>query len=330
MSNNNNIILFTSKFTEDTNSSTEEKVQHLTEMLNYERKLREASEAKSAALEEEIKFLKESRFKKNNQRKEPPTQAQEYTEYKSNGIIKAHAADPIRSYDDFVAIQNYFLSKNNIRDWMLWTVGVSLGLRVSDLLRIKYKDILNPDFTFKKRIKTIEKKTNKLNNCLITESVIFALTKYLDSIHWEIDLDKYLFVSRKTRDKLTERHGWKIISNAGKALRLPLNVGSHTMRKSFANIAACVDKSSVDMNSLTKIQGLLNHGDQKVTMRYLGTFQDMYDKARVAVSDFILGKTQINKLEVGNSCTLDDLLLKLDTLESKFFSKAENRGIYEN
>jgi hypothetical protein len=128
-----------------------------------------------------------------------------------------------------------------------------------------------------------------------------------------------------------EEYGWKIISDAGKALKLPVNIGSHTMRKSFANIAACVDKSSIDMNSITKLQGLLNHSDQRVTMRYLGTYQRMFDRARIAVSDFILGKTDVHELIAGNNCTIDDILSKLDGIEQAIKNQTleKNDGTYK-
>ena len=152
---------------------------------------------------------------------------------------------------------------------------------------------------------------------MITESVIDAITKYFDSIEWKFDIEDYLFKSNKTKGKMYEEYGWKILSDAGKALSLPIVIGSHTMRKSFANIAACVDKSTIDMNAIAKIQGLLNHSDQRVTMKYLGTYQTMFDKARVAVSDFVLGKTKINELVAGNNYTIDDIVSKIDALELK-------------
>jgi len=199
----------------------------------------------------------------------------------------------------------------------MWTIGVSLGLRISDLLSLKIKELLNDDKSFRKRIVVVEQKTSKSNNCLITESVIDAATKYFDSIQWNFDLEDYLFKSNKTKGKMYEEYGWKILSDAGKSLNLPIVIGSHTMRKSFANIAACVDKSNIDMNSITKIQGLLNHSDQRVTMRYLGTYQQMFDKARVAVSEFVLGRTDVNELVAGNNFTIDDIVAKLDALELK-------------
>ena len=65
-----------------------------------------------------------------------------YSDYKSDGVRKAHAADSIRSYDDFKAIQDYFLKKNDVRDWALWTIGVSLGLRISDLFLLRFNNIV--------------------------------------------------------------------------------------------------------------------------------------------------------------------------------------------
>ena len=284
----------------------------LKNQLEYERGLRERQELKS----KEIAMPTPETPKKLRKRREVSIDTNTYTEFKSDGKRKPHAADAIRSYNDFKAIQDYFLNAGKIRDWAMWTIGVSLGLRISDLLSLRFGNLIDNDKrTFKPRIQIYEQKTGKLNNCLITESVVDAMTRYLDSIKWEFDLDGFLFPSRKTKGKMYEECGWRILSEAGKALNLPLVIGSHTMRKSFANIAACVDKSCIDMNSITKIQGLLNHGDQRVTMRYLGSYQDMFDQARIAVSDFVLGKTDINEIIAGNQHTIDDVFDRVDALE---------------
>lgn len=289
----------------------EREIQKLTAQLEYERSLRER-------LEEHFgKLPRDPEAKKTRKKREVTPDTNAYSDFKSDGKRKPHAADSIRSYDDFYAIQKYYLDRQNIRDWAMWTIGVSLGLRISDLLSLKFGHLIDKDKeTIKPRIQIYEQKTGKLNNCLVTESVEYALKKYLESVNYDFDLDGYLFPSKKTKGKMYEECGWRILSNAGKALGLPLVIGSHTMRKSFANIAACVDKSCVDMNAVTKIQGLLNHGDQKVTMKYLGTYQDMYDRARVAVSDFVLGKSEVNEIIAGNQYTTDDVMERLDALEN--------------
>jgi len=182
-------------------------------------------------LRKEVEKLNNQKAKrKRRTEKELENQEKEYSEFKKDDKRKARPAESIKSYDEFLAIQNYFLEKGNIRDWAFWTVGVSLGVRGSDLTRLKIKSVLKGDMTFRDRISIIEKKTGKLNQCLITESIVYALTKYFDSISWAFDLNDYVFKSQK-KCKLTEQSGWRIISDAGKALNMNIVMGSHTMRK---------------------------------------------------------------------------------------------------
>lgn len=298
---------------EDKIKRLEFQLQQLTAELAAERKLRYDIEQKYEELKAEMERMKQKKCKKNTQSEKPT----EYNPYKSDGKLKARPAESIRSYEDFVAIQQYFLERNKIRDWALWTVGVCLGVRISDLLSLKVKHVLKSPRVFRERVTIIEQKTSKANNCLITEAVVDALTRYFDSIKWKFSLEDYLFPSKKTGGKMYEEYGWKIISDAGKALNLPIVIGSHTMRKSFANIAACVDHTTVDMNSITKIQGLLNHSNQQTTLKYLGTYQRMFDAARVAVSDFVLGKTDAHELLAGDTYNMEDIFNKLDDIESR-------------
>lgn len=300
-------------------------ISTLSIQLDYERSLREELEEKVRLNKLDIVETSHPKpVKRTRKQREVTPENNAYCDFKSDGKRKPHAAESIRSYTDFKMIQDYFLEKNKIRDWAMWTIGVSMGLRISDLLSLKFGNLVKDDRkTIRERVQIFEQKTGKLNNILITEAVVRALQTYLDSIHWEFDLNGFLFPSRKTKGKMYEEYGWKILSDAGKALDLPLVIGSHTMRKSFANIAACVDKSCVDMNSVTKVQGLLNHGDQKVTMRYLGAYQNMFDKARIAVSDFVLGKTDVDEIFAGGHYTIDDVFERVDALERLLSEKKD-------
>lgn len=49
-------------------------------------------------------------------------------------------------------------------------------------------------------------------------------------------------------------------------------------------------------------------------MRYLGTYQQMFDRARMAVSDFVLGRTGVNELVAGDQYTIDDIMDRLDEI----------------
>lgn len=283
--------------------------ERLSVALVYEQTLRMTAEKRVNELET-ILESKKNRTKKTDEEKAAEFRAK-LSKYKSNGIKKAEKVDAIRSYSDFKAIQDWFLSQNRIRDYMLWTVGVALGVRISDLVNLKLVNLMDDDLKFRERVLIYEKKTSKLNNLVITEAVKTSVTLYLKSILWKMQPDDYLFRSKKG-GAVTEESGWRILKEAQRALNLPLNIGSHTMRKSFADIVACVDKTTIDMNAITKVQGLLNHSDPTCTLRYLGSFQKMYDKARISVSDFLMGKTDIDELTLGSQHSVDDVFQKLE------------------
>lgn len=107
-----------------------------------------------------------------------------------------------------------------------------------------------------------------------------------------------MFPSRKKGGKIHTATGWQILSDAGKALNLPINIGSHTMRKSFASIAACTFKSSIDMNFVVAMQYRLNHSDIRTTFKYLGILDQFGDSMEIEVSEFVLGNSHINHLLV--------------------------------
>jgi len=293
----------------------------LLQLMKYKERAAKAEEEANALRsivehEQEISAAAIAKGRRRRKRVVEPD-ANDYAEFKSDGVRKPSPADSIRSYDDFVAVQNYFLKKGDVRDYALWTVGVGTGLRVSDLISLQFRNVLEAGRTFRERIKVFERKTGKLNNVLLTEAVTAAFSRYFDSIGWVFDEDDFIFSSQKGRGKnpMAPQYAWHLISTAGKEIGLPLNFGSHTMRKSFANIVACADKGTVDMNVITKVQGLLNHSDQRVTMRYLGTFEEMYDRARQTVSNFILGKSGVNVLVASERHTMEDLYERLEALE---------------
>lgn len=248
----------------------------------------------------------------------PRKEHREYSEFKSNGVRKAVKTDSIRSYDDFIAVRDYFSTRGRDRDRMMWVLGICTGLRACDLIALPVRSVLNPDGSFMKRIRLYERKTSKAQNCLITEAMVYEISRYLGTVG-EFDYRTApLFPSKKTGEPITTVQAWRVLREAQEALRLPIHVGSHTMRRSFADIVACVDDTDIDMNTIAKIQGLLNHSNPSNTMRYLGVFEAMYDRARVAVSDFCMGKTEVKELVLtGTSSKLGKLIDAVERLEQK-------------
>ena len=56
---------------------------------------------------------------------------------------KMGTTQPIRKKTEIEALKNYFLDKNEIRNYVLVVMGLNMPLRISDILSIKWKDVYN-------------------------------------------------------------------------------------------------------------------------------------------------------------------------------------------
>ena len=161
---------------------------------------------------------------------------------KSDGVPIAHAADSIRSYDELCLVLDKLKNtgRMGIRNWAMFRCGVCLGLRASDLTKLKWGWLIDENGVFRDHIPVVESKTSKINHCFISEAIVETLTEYRKWLNGKnIGLDDYVF-SKNNGGKLQEQSFSRILKNAGVEAGLPIHISSHTMRKSFANIVLCV------------------------------------------------------------------------------------------
>ena len=228
---------------------------------------------------------------------------------KSDGVPIAHAADSIRSYDELCLVLDKLKNtgRMGIRNWAMFRCGVCLGLRASDLTKLKWGWLIDENGAFRDHIPVVESKTSKINHCFISEAIVETLTEYRKWLNGKnIGLDDYVF-SKNNGSKLQEQSFSRILKNAGVEAGLPIHISSHTMRKSFANIVLCVHDGGASDNTIRDIQGLLGHADVRVTMKYLKETTLRYDAARKEVSDFVLGRTDVNELVITQQKNNDDV-----------------------
>ena len=186
-----------------------ERNQYLERELKFEKKRRRELEDEVAELQKKIK---------------PKRKRKEYTDeemiaaasdYKRNGVKKSQKAESIRSYDDFVHIREMYGDNTNkkiaLRTQMLWTMGVATGLRISDVTRLRYCHFYEEDFTtMRKRLKTVEKKTAKINEVFISEIMRICVEK-LKEANNPMSINDYLFVNIHG-DRLQEKAAYKDIA----------------------------------------------------------------------------------------------------------------------
>ena len=151
------------------------------------------------------------------------------------------------------------------RNYIMFMVGIYSGLRISDILKLKIKDVKN-----KKYIEVREKKTNKFKKFPINRK----LKKELDDYVKDKDESRYLFVSQKGRGyrPLGYKGAYDIIKKVADELDIE-SVGTHSMRKTFGYHYY---KKTKDIGTLQKI---FNHSNPRTTLDYIGITQISIDKA---------------------------------------------------
>lgn len=208
--------------------------------------------------------------------------------YKSDGVRKATAAQPLRTSDEYHAMCDYLLNHghedNRVRNYVLVALGCSLGLRVSDLLRLTVDMCFDESGDVRKHIPIVEKKTHKKNNyVIVTSSGRAALEKWKAA--YGLSGHEYIFFSTQGNKALCKNTVWEIIVHAARGCGFDGSYGTHTMRKTFGyqsfQAAQTMGKGG---EALELLQTKFNHSDQRVTMRYTGITDDKIEALAEAAS----------------------------------------------
>jgi integrase len=185
----------------------------------------------------------------------------------SRGINKADEVEPIKNVKDIQLIKTQLKGKDNKRDYLLFTMGINVGLRAGDLLSLKINDVLE-NGKVKENVTILEGKTDKKRTFEINKSAKEAIELYISTLK-NYSIDDYLFSSRKGNDSLTVESAHKIIKTLMRDLKIKGNFGTHTLRKTFA-YHAYNNGTPVEV-----LQKLLNHSSSAVTLRYIGITKEV-------------------------------------------------------
>lgn len=121
------------------------------------------------------------------------------------------------------------LKKQGIRNYILFTMGINTGLRISDLIKLKVLDVMNEDGTTKDHINITETKTHKTKRFKINDTLSRELKEYTKNMK----MTDCLFSSRNGINKpMTRVQAYRILNNTGKKIGIE-EIGTHTLRKTF-------------------------------------------------------------------------------------------------
>lgn len=196
--------------------------------------------------------------------------------YKTNGVKKARAAEPLYSSDEFQQLADYFLNKDKRhgkRNYMMLVLGCTIGDRAGDLLKARICDVVNPDGSIKDYYEAYEQKTGKYNRNKITATAKEAIQLYLNSKNGSYSMNDFLISSQKG-GRIDISQMWRILNDAGKKIGLTQNIGTHTLRKTYGYTARMANEGDSVMDTL---QAKYKHSDQRTTKTYLTITQGEID-----------------------------------------------------
>ena len=185
---------------------------------------------------------------------------------------------PIRDKKVIQRVKDAMRAEEDYKFLALFVMGINTGLRISDLLALRWEDVYSKS-KFLPRIVLVEKKTGKRQEIPLGKTVIDVLKEYKAHTTPEgflfpternprfKNLTKamsFQFVYRMLNYYIRERAGFTEA------------VGCHTLRKTFGYQAYLAGWD------LYRIQECLNHSSPAITRRYIDLSQD--DKDQVFVS----------------------------------------------
>ncbi|MGS2776972.1 tyrosine-type recombinase/integrase [Robertmurraya sp. GLU-23] len=169
---------------------------------------------------------------------------------------KEHIIDvqPIRSKEQIENMKWALKRFCSNRDYILFLTGINTGLRISDLLKLKVKDLKR-----KKRIMILEGKTKKARSIQL-DNIYREIQEYIKTL----DDSEWLFPSRKGDKPITVVQAYRQLNKAAEMAEITEGIGTHTMRKTFGYW------HYKQFKDVAQLQIILNHAHPEITLRYIG------------------------------------------------------------
>ncbi len=170
------------------------------------------------------------------------------------------------------------LKANNLRDYLLFVLGINIGMRISDLLQLRWGDVLDQKNKPREYFWIKEQKTSKKRKIMLNDASRKALGEVYEA-GVGVTAQDFLFVSQKGKNRPISRvHAWYLLNGAARAVGIEARIGTHTLRKTFGYHAY---KQGTD---ITLLQQVFNHAAPSITLRYIGITQDDIDQVYIQMN----------------------------------------------
>lgn len=185
---------------------------------------------------------------------------------------------PIRNTEKlshFVAY--YATAEPNTRNYLLIMTGLHTALRISDILALRWRDVIDPlSGKNQTHLSLIEHKTGKSTRIALCSELQNAFyTYYKEDSHQP---EAYIFCAAHTPyTPLSRSQAYRIVKKAAENAIHEEHISCHSLRKTFGYHAW---KQGIPPAMLMDIY---NHSSYAITKRYLGITQDERDDVFLSI-----------------------------------------------
>jgi len=176
--------------------------------------------------------------------------------------------EPIRDKSKILHLYQY-LNGNDPKYAMIFKFGINTGLRISDIIPIKVKDIFYKEWQFRDYLILNERKTAKERKIKLNQVLRKCLYQYVKNQH--LSMEDYLFSSRKG-GYIGRIQIYRVLKEAATVMGIE-NFGTHSLRKTWGYWTYKISKYNIGL-----IMDTFNHSSPSITLRYIGINQDQKDE----------------------------------------------------
>ena len=170
-------------------------------------------------------------------------------------------------WSDAMLLIRRLSNDGNFKMSLLVAIGCFSGLRISDILDLRWKQILDVDeFTI------VERKTGKLRTIRLNPQLQQHIRESYTAIH-PLSINSHILMSQKGCVFSIQRIN-TILKELKKKYKLKIkHFSCHTFRKTFGRQVYNMNGDNAEL-ALIKLMELFNHSSVAITKRYLGLRQE--------------------------------------------------------
>jgi integrase len=181
-------------------------------------------------------------------------------------------------WDTFVSLITRMEKNEEYKFCLLISVGVFTGLRISDLLTLRYSDLIGKDVLTLTEKKTKKVRTIKLNPDLTSLVERIYRKQNLTNINQPIFINRF---GTKVMDRSYVNVKLKELFSKNR-IKIDGNISSHLFRKTLGR--RVMELNNYSNESLLLLMELFGHSSMSITKRYLGIRQQEINDIYLSVS----------------------------------------------